>query len=97
MMLFSEQVTDIVMSSYLRDVLIKTSYQGSQLFLLRPCSVKADVTYSLVSRDNQHFLSQCLATVATGMVSLDLGQEHVLCLQLISQHVSQFLKVILLL
>ncbi|WAR00328.1 VP13B-like protein [Mya arenaria] len=86
------EVTGMVMNSYLRDFLVKTSYNQQQLYLLGPCSLKADGTYTLITHDNTHFLSQCMLTMATGMVTMHIGQEHVLCLMMIADHMAQFSK-----
>lgn len=83
----------MAVNTYLQDLLLKTSYNGQQLTLLGPFSLKTDGTYSLVTFDNAYFLSNTVVTIATGLVTLNIGQEHVLCLLMMTKHVSELMNV----
>ena len=87
------EVIGMALNTYMQDLLLKTSFNGQQLMLLGPFSLKADGTYSLVTFDTHCFLSQTVVTLATGLVTLHIGQEHVLCLMMIAEHVTELLKV----
>ena len=77
----------------MRDFYIQTKYERRSSALLGPCSVKVDGTVSHCCYDNKQYLSQSVITIATGLVLINVGQEHVLCLDLIAKHLQDVTKV----
>ena len=55
--------------------------------------MKIDGTFSHCCYDRNQFLSQSVVTIATGLVLINVGQEHVLCLNLLSKHLQEMIKV----
>ena len=91
--LFAGELDKISSTSYVRDLYLQTKYDRRLSSLLGPFSVKIDGTFSHCCYDNKHFLSQSLVTIATGLVVINVGQEHVLCLDLIAKHLQDLIKV----
>ena len=90
---FSGELDNISSTTFIRDLYIQTKYDRRISGLLGHCSVKIDGTFSHCCYDSKHFLSQSMVTIATGLVVINVGQEHVLCLNLISKHLQDLKKV----
>lgn len=90
---FSGELDNISSITFVRDLYIQTKYDRCISGLLGPCSVKVDGTFSHCCYDSKHFLSQSMVTIATGLVVINVGQEHVLCLNLIAKHLQDLTKV----
>ena len=90
---FSGELDNISSTTFVRDLYIQTKYDRRSSGLLGPCSVKVDGTFSHCCYDSKHFLSQSMVTIATGLVVINVGQEHVLCLNLIFRHLQDLTKV----
>ena len=89
----SGELDNISSTAYVRDLYIQTKYERRLSALLGPCSVKIDGTFSHCCYDRNQFLSQSVVTIATGLVLINVGQEHVLCLNLLSKHLQEMIKV----
>lgn len=88
------EIDSLIVCSYMRDFLVKTLFNSHQLNMMGPCSVKVDGTYTSITQDDIHYLSQYAVTIATGLVTLHFGQEHALCLKMFVDHCLQFYKVL---
>ena len=63
--------------------------------MVNPFCMKVDGTFTRITRDDHDYLSQFVVTIATGLITVHFGQEHVLCLKMIMEHVLEFYKVYL--
>ena len=91
--MFTEVVSSIEGSVVLRDLQLKTSYDNRPQPLLGPFSPGVHVQATWGRHSGPAEWPIILAYVDCGLMQVHCGQEHVLCLELVSQHVGQFLKV----
>ena len=87
--ILSEMTTSIA----LHNLLMKTSMFGKSRPLIGPlsCDVTCDATW--LRHSGPPTLPQIMFSLDSGVVPINFGQAHVKCLQLLAQHVQEFLKV----
>ena len=90
---FVGDVTAINCNSYIRDIFLKVSFNNRQLPLIGPFSVKTEGSLASFFLKESFQMSQSIVTIATGLVPMHVGQEHVLCLKLFSEHLMELLNV----
>ncbi|KAL3889914.1 hypothetical protein ACJMK2_002232 [Sinanodonta woodiana] len=86
----TENEKRIICNAEIRDFYIKTSYDKRIMALIGPSTIKIDA--SLLGFHSNTSPPQCLVNVNTSFVTVNIGQEHVLCLNLLSEHVQEFLQ-----
>lgn len=86
------ELISIILSSYLRDLLLKTMYNNQHLHLIDPCVLKIDGRFIGICHNDVYIQSQTIITISTGLVTVHFGQEHALCLMQLISHYGDIYK-----
>ncbi|KAK3589215.1 hypothetical protein CHS0354_020076 [Potamilus streckersoni] len=86
----TENENRIICGAEIRDFYLKTCYYKRSLVLIGPSTITIDASF--LGFHSNTSPPQCLVNVSTALMTVNIGQDHVLCLSLLSEHVQEFLQ-----